>query len=119
MIKNSEALNRARNNCCGMSVESHNCEASRNSSANMLVAGQWLSKHHATTAMLMYATTEKLLEVVFSMKSVQRLIYQGLDAIMSQPEKGLGCWLGGHQEITTVWSSWLASAVLELYGCKE
>jgi hypothetical protein len=67
---------------CGMSAESQNCEASRDSHCKGMtlqtsitrlqrpkqtpVTRQWLSKCHVTAATLMYATVEELLEGVFS-----------------------------------------------------
>jgi hypothetical protein len=37
---------------------------------------QWLSSHHVTAATNMHATTEELLEVVFSVQSMLRPVQQ-------------------------------------------
>jgi hypothetical protein len=60
-----------------MSTESQNCETSiqlllGNGSANMPVARQWLSSCHVTAITDMQATTEEVLEAVFSVRSLLR-----------------------------------------------
>jgi hypothetical protein len=61
-----------------MSAESQNCKTSRDSRCLETAlqtpgARQWLSERHVTAAAFTYATTEELLEAMFSVGSAPRL----------------------------------------------